>query len=150
MSIQDACRLAGDMLGVEAGLSSLTPDVLNANISALVWDPLSDWESLGDTEIAKTTGLLGWFSQGTLVVVTEASIFGGVGAFVIPASKLTSLITEHLRLQGEAFFNGDVVILAPDAPAIWMFHHVGVFARVRLSPPSAKAHPPEPEELGGE
>lgn len=133
MPLDDARHLASDVLGLDGTLLSLTPDDLAAPLPDLSWDSSPKWESLDDIEIARTTGLPDRLSDGTLVVITEACLIRGGEAFVLHAHDLTNFVERHLKTQGEAFFNGDVVILSPDAPAIWPFHHDGLFAYIPLT-----------------
>ena len=88
------------------------------------WHNLDSWESLDDINI------LNFLTadnkpNGELYIVNEVSY--KMGAFLINYLNLTKLVSNHLSLFGECFFNGDVVILQKDRSTVWVFNHDGFY-----------------------
>lgn len=115
-------------------LSALTPDAVARAADSLRWRPLPAWEKLSDTEIATATGLLQVFRDDELCVVTEAALAKGHGVFVVAATELRRLISDHLGRYGECFFNGDILIVNSDGTHLWLFHHEGQHAEIHRMP----------------
>jgi hypothetical protein len=111
---------------------SATPDAIANTLDSVMWIRFEAWEAWDDVALAKAIGLVATAFEGDVFVLTEASFALNLGAFLIPASYLDQLVTEHLERYGECFFNGDVVVLEASGKKLWLFHHEGAFATVQL------------------
>jgi hypothetical protein len=131
IALADATKRVSSVLGFE--LRALTPDEITAKLPSFAWASLPDWETLDDIDIADQTGLLQEPMRGDVLIVTEASFGAGGGAFVVEGFNLGAFIDTHLRGYGECFFNGDVIIVALEARAVWLFHHEGVYMHAMLA-----------------
>jgi len=109
-------------------LSEATPDAIVDLIGDVNWLRCDEWESLGDLELARTTGLLDIALSGPLLLITEASFAPDRGGFIVPASRLANFVAEHLKEYGECFFNGDVIVAELQGRKVWLFHHEGLHA----------------------
>jgi len=106
-------------------LPSLTPDAIVGPPGSVSWQCVQNWEAMTDEALAATTGLTQLGLQGSLIIVTEASFTPGRGALMIDSSDLAALVSEHLSLYGECFFNGDVIVAEIQGARVWLFHHEG-------------------------
>jgi len=129
--LAEATKRMSSVLGFALG--ALTPDEITAGLPNFAWASLPNWETLSDLDIAKQTGLLRGPMTGELLIVTEASFGAGCGAFLLDGPNLGAFVVGHLSRYGECFFNGDVIILAPQGKEIWLFHHEGVYMCARLT-----------------
>ena len=107
-----------------------TPDAICELASAVRWTRVADWESVEDTDLARSTGLFSIPFVGAVVVVTEYCFTSGFGGFLVAAAGLEQLVQTHLDVYGECFFNGDVAIVEADGSRVWMFHHEGAVALI--------------------
>jgi len=107
-----------------------TPDAIASVAGVIEWKSFPDWEAYSDSEIAAETRLYDIALMGKLYVVTEAALTSREGPIVVNAVDLRKLIAEHLRLFGECFFNGDVVIMEAKGNNVWLFHHEGQYALI--------------------
>jgi hypothetical protein len=113
-----------------------TPDLLSAAADAVAgpasWQSLPGWEDLPDLEILDR--LLDDLSPltGTVLVVTDPMFSRGDTPVRIPAERLREFVSGYLASVGCCFFDGDVVILAPEVGRLGLFHHEGIFAHWQL------------------
>jgi hypothetical protein len=107
---------------------SVTPDDIAAVAGALEWRRTAGWDKEDDVVVATKAGLFEAGFAGATLIVTEASFFRDLGAFLIDGDDLQRFVSEHLIRYGEVFFNGDVVIVEMHGSRIWLFHHEGMYA----------------------
>jgi hypothetical protein len=95
------------------------------------WSVFPDWNDFSDAEIAHRTGLLALDLSGEMAVATEAS-YPSRGAFLLPFEELGAFVQSHRAHYGERFFSGDVILCCPMRRAIWIFHHEGAYALLKI------------------
>jgi len=91
------------------------------------WHQLKDWEDHEDVELLQQLKTLQPI-LGEVHVVTDACYGVGFCPFSCEVEKLETLIKDYVACFGEAFFNGDVLIVSHAHKRIWAFHHEGACA----------------------
>jgi hypothetical protein len=131
-AIAEVLERCSSVLGKQ--LPFATPDAVASVVGQLEWEKCTGWEQCRDAEIAKRSGLLQIGFDGPLLVVTEAALTQGTGAFVVSATEgLAKFVEQHLARFGECFFNGDVLIVDRAGTRVWLFHHEGLFTTITSS-----------------
>jgi hypothetical protein len=95
------------------------------------WLELKEWENLDDIEIYNTLEKLET-PEDEIFVISEISYIKETDPFRLKSSCLRKFIMQYLSRFHECFFNGDVLIFSIRHKLIWLFHHEGVYALVRL------------------
>jgi len=54
--------------------------------------------------------------------------------FLLPHECVMTFVDEFLGRYGEAFFNGDTIMLFPSCGALCLFHHEGLCAKIEMAP----------------
>jgi hypothetical protein len=113
-------------------LQSLEPDTIGTALGPIQWRSIpTDIED--DDTMAKLLELASLPPGSELVVITDASFGNGVGAFVLTAAEFDEFQRWHLDEFAERVFSGcDVIIWAPTDKRVWVVHHEGLYATVRL------------------
>lgn len=105
-------------------------DIARAHINAS-WKSLQGWEELDDIDIYNELNRLRRIAGKELFIVTDA-LYPNNGPIKIGSKDLPDLVTNHLSIYGECFFDGDAAIISIDNKEIWAFHHEGVFSYISL------------------
>lgn len=96
--------------------------LLSIYSSSLDWKTCNNWEDLEDISLLSMLKELKMF-DGELFVITEASYKKECGPFYLKSEGLDEFVCQHLKLFGECFFNGDVLIFCFELDNVWLFHH---------------------------
>jgi hypothetical protein len=124
-----------DLILTYLGLNFNSIDELVNNIeinnSKINWLPLKEWESLDDVEIYRHLEELEK-PEGEVYVISEITYLKQDGPFKLNATYLKKFITQYLDRFHECFFNGDALIFSIEHKQIWIFHHEGIYALVKL------------------
>jgi hypothetical protein len=102
------------------------------------WERFPDWEDVADLDILDRVFAGRPPLHGPLLLATAHMGFRG-SPVRLPAERLRQFVAEYRISAGECFFNGDVVILAPEARRLTVFHHEGAFAHWHFGAPVAEA-----------
>jgi hypothetical protein len=101
------------------------------------WMSLDGWPEIEDADLLRQ--LVGQPKYlGELHVVSDRSYAEGRGAFIVQAGRLNAFVHEYVEHFGEAFFNGDVIVVSCEQKAVWIFHHEGLLLRWRAKPSSSR------------
>lgn len=90
------------------------------------WESFPEWADESDLAILDRVFAGRPEPEGTLLFCTAHLAFHG-SPVRLPADRLRGYVAGHLAASGECFFNGDVVLLAPAAGRLTIFHE-GEFA----------------------
>lgn len=89
--------------------------------------PLPNWADMGDKEILHA--LMG-NGDGELlghgILLPAICFYGKEMPFLVDQGKIHDFVAGFLRQFGEAFFNGDTIIIFPACKRIYVFHHEGL------------------------
>jgi hypothetical protein len=96
------------------------------------WHSLKEWEELDDIAIYSALESIEK-PEGEIFIITEMSYFNKSGPFKLKAVDIRQFIVQYFNRFHECFFNGDLLMFNIEHQLIWIFHHEGVYAFVKLN-----------------
>lgn len=95
------------------------------------WFRVYNWEDLDDMDLLAYLRALEEF-KGELLIVTGASRHFHLGPLKINASHIVEFVQNHFDDFSDCFFDGDTIIISKEFGLIWIFHHEGAYALIKL------------------
>lgn len=136
ISWEDSLRSLQELLPTARSLS-LEEIHLGAERAGLSprWRKIGDWESLEDVEILELMG--GTEStKGFGILLPPLCFYRRHMPFLVPVQQTLAFVRGFFTETGEAFFNGDTVLLFPSEQKVCLFHHDGMWATIELKAPT--------------
>src|SRR5262245_20159848 len=85
--------------------------------------PIPDWEELEDLEIFRLLMGSEMIQGGRRgILVPDMCSWGKHLPFLVRPDRIKAFVSDFIGNYGEAFFNGDTVILLPSESAIYLLH----------------------------
>jgi hypothetical protein len=98
----------------------------------IIWFSLKEYENLDDITIYNILEALEKPID-EVFIISDISYLKKDGPFRLKATYLHKFIRQYFNIFHECIFDLDVLIFSVEHKLIWIFHHEGVYALIRLN-----------------
>jgi hypothetical protein len=134
MSWEEALRSLQNFLpGVKSlGLDEISRAMEQQNCRPQ-WNSLADWAELDDAALFRKA-----FGQNLIresdggILIPDLCFWDKHLPFLVKGDFLEKFVETFLVQFGEAFFNGDTVIVFPSIKTLCLFHHNGIYLKYKF------------------